>query len=81
MTKVRRVSKLQPMTGQDQLKAWMERTGRTTADTAASLGVNLSTVYRWLDGSRQPSLNQATHMQSITGIPATAWAEPTKETT
>jgi len=63
------------------LREWIGRQGRTQADAALAVGVHFSTVSRWLSGDSRPSLNQATRMQSVTGIPVTTWAVPLKETT
>ena len=68
------------MNGPQQFAEWMERTGRSASDAASLIGVAVSTVYRWLDESRQPSLDQAVQIQAVTGIPVPAWAKPKEKT-
>jgi len=67
------------MNGPQQLREWMERTRRDVATASDFIGVSQSTLYRLLDESRKPSLRLATIIQSITGIPATVWAEARRE--
>jgi len=68
------------MDGPRQLKSWLDAKGITREQGAEALGVHVTTLYRWLEG-KQPNLDQAARMQSVTGIPATAWAKTKEKTT
>jgi len=66
--------------GHRRFSAWLDLTGKTQSNVAEDLGVSLSTVCRWVGGSRRPGINQAVKIQSVTGIPVPAWAKPKEKT-
>jgi len=60
-------------TAGDEMRAWMERSGRSYEDVADVLGISTSYISNLLTGGRTPSLALATKIAALTGIPATAW--------
>jgi transcriptional regulator with XRE-family HTH domain len=60
-------------TAGDELRAWMERTGRSYEDVADALDISTSYISNLLTGGRTPSLVLAARIQKIAGIPASSW--------
>jgi transcriptional regulator with XRE-family HTH domain len=52
----------------------MESRQLTQEATAAILGVEKSTLVRWLNGSTRPSLDEAFRIQTVFGLYAGMWA-------
>ncbi len=63
----------------DELRAWMERSGRSYEDVADTLGISTSYISNLLTGGRTPSLALATRIAHLTGIQPTSWAKPSKD--
>ena len=60
--------------GPEQFKDWMRRRGFTQADAARYLNYDEPYVSVLLSGKRTPGLDNAIHMERLTGIPVEAWS-------
>jgi transcriptional regulator with XRE-family HTH domain len=63
-----------PMSGAEQFKDWMRRRGFTQADAARYLQLDEPYVSVLSSGKRTPGLDNAIHLERLTGIPVEAWA-------
>jgi transcriptional regulator with XRE-family HTH domain len=61
-------------TAGDELRAWMERTGRSYDEVAETLGISKSYISNLLTGGRTPSLALAIRIAAVTGVPVSLWA-------
>ncbi len=59
----------------ERLLQWLGRTKQTQTDLADSLGVTQGQVSGIITGRRKPSLDLATKIERIAGIPASSWAQ------
>jgi plasmid maintenance system antidote protein VapI len=64
--------KNKPM-GADELRQWMDRTGRSYVEVAAVLAVTTGQVSHLLTGTRTPSLALALRIADVTGISPSRW--------
>lgn len=55
-----------------QLAAWLKSNAKTPADLAAALGVERSTVARYVSGERRPRAELARRIAELTGGQVTA---------
>lgn len=60
--------------GADQIKDWMRRRGFTQADAARYLEFDEPYVSVLATGKRTPGLENAIHLERLTGIPVEAWS-------
>lgn len=60
------------------LGAWLLKNERTNRWLAEELGVAESQVGRWLSGMWRPRQETLLAIESITGIPASAWLDERK---
>lgn len=60
--------------GPEQLKDWMHRRRFLQRETAEYLGWDETYVSQLLNARRSPGLDNAVHMERLTGIPVEAWA-------
>jgi transcriptional regulator with XRE-family HTH domain len=63
----------------DELRAWMERAGRATAEVAEILQITRPHLSHLVNGGRSPSLALAARIASLTGIPITAWVKADRD--
>jgi len=63
------------MTAREQLKQWLAYEGRKKSWLAEQCQVNNSTLTRWLTGETIPHPLAREAMESVTGIPASAWVQ------
>ncbi len=61
--------------GARQLQRWMRKTGTSQGEVATLLGVNQSSVCRWLLGKQEITLRSALKLERMTMIPARNWLE------
>lgn len=67
-------SNASPSTAGDRLRAWRERSGYSQSQLALALGVRDYQMISKLERSvKTPSLNTATAIERLTGIPAGSW--------
>jgi transcriptional regulator with XRE-family HTH domain len=60
--------------GPEQLKDWMHRRRFMQKEAAEYLGWDETYVSRILTGGRIPGLDNAIHLERMTGIPVEVWA-------
>lgn len=60
--------------GAEQFRDWMRRRGFNQADAARYLQFDEPYVSVLLSGKRTPGLDNAIHLERLTGIPVEAWA-------
>lgn len=60
--------------GPEQFKDWMRRRGFNQADAARYLQFDEPYVSVLRSGKRTPGLDNAIHIERLTGIPVEAWA-------
>lgn len=66
--------------GQEQLKDWMHRRRFMQREAAEYLGWDETYVSRLLTGGRVPGLDNAIHLERMTGIPVEVWASSELDT-
>jgi DNA-binding XRE family transcriptional regulator len=61
----------------EQFAAWVEASGLTKQEIAEKIGVELPTLYGYLNGNRRPGLDTAGAIEELTEgkIPASLWAK------
>lgn len=59
--------------GPEQLKDWMHRRRFLQRETAEYLGFQESYISQLLNGVRVPAVDNAVHIEEMTGIPVRAW--------
>lgn len=62
------------MSGAEQFKDWLRKRGFSQADAARYLQLDEPYVSVLLRGKRTPGLDNAIHLERLTGIPVEAWA-------
>jgi plasmid maintenance system antidote protein VapI len=60
--------------GATLLKDWIKRRGFNQAEAADALGFHEAFISMLVNAKRSPGLNNALHIQRVTGIPVEAWA-------
>ena len=66
--------------GAEQLKDWMHRRRFMQREAAEYLGWDETYVSRILTGARVPGLDNAIHLERMTGIPVEVWASSALDT-
>jgi hypothetical protein len=65
--------------GSVQLQAWCVRRFKTRGEAAEFLGLDLSLLGKFINGTRRPKLELAVTLRNLTGIPVEAWTfQPTR---
>lgn len=59
----------------EQLVRWLRRNACTQAALAKRVDTHHANVSRWISGTRVPHVRFAARIESVTGIPAGAWAQ------
>lgn len=61
-------------TGAALLKGWIARRGLNQVEASVELGFHESFISMLVRGNRMPSLDNALHIEELTGIPVRAWS-------
>jgi len=67
--------------GAARLARWLEKNRKHKVAFSREVGVTDVTLWRWLNGERVPQLGHSLAIETITGIPASAWVPATKKAT
>lgn len=62
--------------GSQLLARALDRKGLSQQELETRIGASAGIVSRWLAGKRRPSLEWATTLRKVLGIPSSAWLEP-----
>src|SRR5678816_4513400 len=81
LDKMPRVNYRVPMqSGPEQFKDWMHRRRFLQREAAEYLGFQESYVSQLLNGVRVPAVDNAIHIEEMTGVPVRAWRSSDTDT-
>ena len=69
------VAALVPISGREQLRAWLERSLENDAQLAVRLGISRAYMSQIFHGKRRPGLELLLLIAEVTGIQLVAWRD------
>lgn len=62
------------------LQEWFDREGRKKGWLADQLKIDRASLSQWMSGARKPHPARREKVEQITGVPADAWDDQSRET-